>query len=267
MARTVGALRLEDHRRAGPDRRRRLGSDLGGAVMPRASTMPSLSCLLEAARPTLRFASPMLPNIDRAVVCNVPCATGRPTRNFSSSASRRSSPINSILNEYPPRPQAPAQPKPGLPPLGRTQPPGAPQSAAPVAPHDRVRALRSRSAAAVGNPRRAAFPARHLRQQRRPENGAPKAQALIEAEAPTGARHDSDGGELQPRLSRLFQQSYRRLHAGGRRRHPPLPRRGRPYRPRDHRRVRRECRKTAVPQALTLPEVRIFFYPRNPMLV
>ena len=109
--------------------------------------------------------------------------------------------------QYPPRPQAPAQPKPGLPPLGRSQPPGAPQSAAPVAPqivsapydHDLQRLSEILGAL-------------HFLRGICGSNEGPKwrteAQALIEAEAPTGDRHDQMVASFN-RGYRGFQQSYR----------------------------------------------------------
>ena len=108
---------------------------------------------------------------------------------------------------YPPRPAAPAQPKPLLPPLGRAQPQGAPQSAAPVAPqivsapydHDLQRLSEILGAL-------------HFLRGICGSNEGPKwrneAQALIEAEAPTGDRHDQMVASFN-RGYRGFQQSYR----------------------------------------------------------
>jgi uncharacterized protein (TIGR02301 family) len=116
-------------------------------------------------------------------------------------------PYQQYPQQYPPRPQAPAQPKPGLPPLGRAQPPGAPQSAAPVAPqvvsapydHDLQRLSEILGAL-------------HFLRGICGSNEGPKwrteAQALIEAEAPTGDRHDQMVASFN-RGYRGFQQSYR----------------------------------------------------------
>jgi uncharacterized protein (TIGR02301 family) len=108
---------------------------------------------------------------------------------------------------YPPRPQAPAQPKPLLPPQARPQPPGAPQSSAPVppqvlaAPYDHDLA---RLAEILG--------ALHFLRGLCGSNEGPKwrneAQALIEAEAPAGDRHDQMVASFN-RGYRGFQQSYR----------------------------------------------------------
>jgi uncharacterized protein (TIGR02301 family) len=115
-------------------------------------------------------------------------------------------PYQQYPQQYPPRPQAPAQPKPGLPPLGRAQPPGAPQSAAPVAPqivsapydHDLQRLSEILGAL-------------HFLRGICGSNEGPKwrteAQALIEAEAPTGDRHDQMVASFN-RGYRGFQQSY-----------------------------------------------------------
>jgi uncharacterized protein (TIGR02301 family) len=116
-------------------------------------------------------------------------------------------PYQQYPQQYPPKPQAPAQPKPGLPPLGRTQPQGAPQSAAPVAPqivsapydHDLQRLSEILGAL-------------HFLRGICGSNEGPKwrteAQALIEAEAPTGDRHDQMVASFN-RGYRGFQQSYR----------------------------------------------------------
>ena len=59
MARTVGAVRFENHRRPRADRQRRLGADFGGALTSRASTsLVMLAC--STVRSTRRFAPPML---------------------------------------------------------------------------------------------------------------------------------------------------------------------------------------------------------------
>jgi uncharacterized protein (TIGR02301 family) len=116
-------------------------------------------------------------------------------------------PYQQYPQQYPPKPQAPAQPKPGLPPLGRTQPPGAPQSAAPVAPqivsapydHDLQRLSEILGAL-------------HFLRGICGSNEGPKwrteAQALIDAEAPAGDRHDQMVASFN-RGYRGFQQSYR----------------------------------------------------------
>jgi uncharacterized protein (TIGR02301 family) len=106
-----------------------------------------------------------------------------------------------------PKPQFPAQPKPGLPPLGRTQPPSQPQSAPPVpplvvaAPYDHDLA---RLAEILGT--------LHFLRGICGSNEGPKwrneAQALIDAEAPAGDRHDQMVASFN-RGYRGFQQSYR----------------------------------------------------------
>ena len=106
-----------------------------------------------------------------------------------------------------PKPQVPAQPKPLLPGLPKGQPPGQPQSAPPVppqvqsAPYDHDLA---RLAEILG--------ALHFLRGICGSNEAPKwrteAQALIDAEAPTGARHDQMVASFN-RGYRGFQQSYR----------------------------------------------------------
>ena len=89
----------------------------------------------------------------------------------------------------------------------------------------RPRPLRPRPAAARRNPRRAAFSARHLRLERRPEVAQRGASADRRRSAGRRAPR-SDGRELQPRLSRLPAE-LSHLYAGGRFRHSPLSRRGR----------------------------------------
>ena len=79
-----------------------------------------------------------------------------------------------------------------------------------------------------------------------------EAQALIDAEAPTGNRHDEMVASFN-RGYRGFQAELPDLHAGGRRRHPPLPARGRQDRPRHHRPLRQLAPKKPVPRPLTLP--------------
>ena len=66
-----------------------------------------------------------------------------------------------------------------------------------------------------------------------------EAQALIDAEAPTGDRHDEMVASFN-RGYRGFQAELPDLHAGGRRRHPPLSAGGRQDRPRHHRPVTAE---------------------------
>jgi uncharacterized protein (TIGR02301 family) len=116
-------------------------------------------------------------------------------------------PYQQFPQQYPPKPQAPALPKPGLPPLGRPQTPAAPQSAAPVAPqivsapydHDLQRLSEILGAL-------------HFLRGICGSNEGPKwrteAQALIDAEAPTGDRHDQMVASFN-RGYRGFQQSYR----------------------------------------------------------
>jgi uncharacterized protein (TIGR02301 family) len=116
-------------------------------------------------------------------------------------------PYQQYPQQYPPRPPAPAQPKPLLPPQARPQAPGAPQSAAPVppqvlaAPYDHDLA---RLAEILG--------ALHFLRGLCGSNEGPKwrneAQTLIEAEAPTGDRHDQMVASFN-RGYRGFQQSYR----------------------------------------------------------
>jgi uncharacterized protein (TIGR02301 family) len=106
-----------------------------------------------------------------------------------------------------PKPQVPAQPKPLLPGLPKGQPPGQPQTAPPVppqvqsAPYDHDLA---RLAEILG--------ALHFMRGICGSNEGPKwrteAQALIDAEAPTGDRHDQMVASFN-RGYRGFQQSYR----------------------------------------------------------
>ena len=95
--------------------------------MPRASTVPRCHAC-STVRATLRFAPPMLRTLTALLfsLCLAAPPAGAQFFQFGQ-------PPQQPYQQYPPRPQAPAQPKPGLPPAGRAQPPGAPQSAAPVA--------------------------------------------------------------------------------------------------------------------------------------
>jgi uncharacterized protein (TIGR02301 family) len=108
-------------------------------------------------------------------------------------------PYQQYPQQYPPKPQAPAQPKPGLPPLGRTQPPGAPQIVS--APYDHDLQRLSEILGAL-----------HFLRGICGSNEGPKwrneAQALIDAEAPAGDRHDQMVASFN-RGYRGFQQSYR----------------------------------------------------------
>ena len=108
---------------------------------------------------------------------------------------------------YPPKPQAPVQPKPGLPPLGRAQPPGAPQSAAPVAPQI-VSAPYDHDLQRLSEILGALHFLRGICGSNEGQKWRTEAQALIEAEAPSGDRHDQMVASFN-RGYRGFQQSYR----------------------------------------------------------
>src|SRR5580704_2402621 len=90
--------------------------------------MPSCHAC-STVRSTFRFAPPMLRTLTALLfaLCLAAPPAGAQFFQFGQ-------PPQQPYQQYPPKPQAPAQPKPLLPPLGRAQPPGAPQSAAPVAP-------------------------------------------------------------------------------------------------------------------------------------
>ena len=166
-----------------------------------------MSCLLDGPLdPYVRTAN--APNIDHAARLHCAWLPGPPARNFSSSASRRSSPIAAAhsSSSYPPRPPAPAQPKPGLPPLGRAQPAvhavgGAVAPQIVPAPYDHDLQRLSEILGAL-----------HFLRGICGSNEGPKwrteAQALIEAEAPTGDRHDQMVASFN-RGYHGFQQSYR----------------------------------------------------------
>ena len=201
--------------------------------MPRASTMPRCRACSTVA-PTLRFALPMLRTLT-ALLFAMCLAAGPAGAQFFQFGQPPQQPYQQYPQRYPPRPPAPAKPKPGLPPLGRARP----------------RARRSR--------RRRWRRTWCLRLTITICSGCPKSSARCISCAASAAQRRSemanrgagadrgrsayrrpprsDGGKLQPRLSRL-PAKLPQLHAGGRSRHPPLPRRGRPYRPRDHRPLR-----------------------------
>ena len=108
---------------------------------------------------------------------------------------------------YPPKPQAPSQPKPGLPPLGRTQPQGAPQSAAPVAPQV-VSAPYDHDLQRLAEILGALHFLRGICGSNEGQKWRTEAQALIDAEAPAGDRRDQMVAGFN-RGYRGFQQSYR----------------------------------------------------------
>ena len=116
-------------------------------------------------------------------------------------------PYQQYPQQYPPKPQAPAQPKPGLPPLGRTQPQGAPQSAAPVAPQI-VSAPYDHDLQRLSEILGALHFLRGICNSNEGQKWRNEAQTLIDAEAPSGDRHDAMIASFN-RGYRGFQQSYR----------------------------------------------------------
>jgi len=103
--------------------------------------------------------------------------------------------------QYPPKPQAPVQPKPVLPPQGQPQsaPPVPPQVAAAPYDHDLARLAEILGALHF---------LRGICGSNEGQKWRTEAQALIDAEAPAGDRHDQMVASFN-RGYRGFQQSYR----------------------------------------------------------
>jgi len=165
--------------------------------MRRASTAPPCHAC-STVRSTFRFAPPMLRTLTAPLFALCLAATPAGAQFFQ---------FGQPYQQYPPKPQAPAQPKPGLPPLGRAQPPGAPQSAPPVPPQI-VSAPYDHDLQRLAEILGALHFLRGICGSNEGQKWRTEAQALIDAEAPAGDRHDQMVASFN-RGYRGFQQSYR----------------------------------------------------------
>src|SRR5580698_3924878 len=166
--------------------------------MPRASTIPRCHAC-SPVRPTLRFVPPMLRTLSGLLFAL--CLAAAPAaQQFFHFGQPPQQPYQQY-QPYPPKPQAPPQPKPVLPPQGQPQstPPVPPQVAAAPYDHDLARLAEILGALHF---------LRGICGSNEGQKWRTEAQALIDAEAPAGDRHDQMVASFN-RGYRGFQQSYR----------------------------------------------------------
>ena len=186
------------------DRQRRLGADRGSALSA-CLNHAALSCLLD--RPLdLYVCAADASNIDRAVVCAVPRrrAGRRAILPVRPAAAAALSTVSSTVSAQTAGP-GPAETRAAA--AGQGPAPGAPQSAAPVAPQI-VSAPYDHDLQRLSEILGALHFLRGICGSNEGQKWRNEAQALIDAEAPTGDRHDQMVASFN-RGYRGFQQSYR----------------------------------------------------------